>query len=871
MRFPTPPPPPPAASLGRVVVRGLAALGGLTVLFVVIPIQLVAIGGRPWAWPRAWPGWSRALTLLQRDGIPEAAYPSVMTAVAWVLLAHLAVSALHELWLVLRHRPPRTSATAWTSPPTSVAGAVGALAAPGATVRHLVRAVALLVGLLGPLLHPSPAAGAPSPNHPAVAARSRGAAATVVASTRPGHAVAAPAGPRPRPGPGPGPADRIVTATPERPAVRPEHVAGSVLLATGAAAVLVARRRRRLRALGRDDELPAPDPDLAATEAAVHHGAAPLRLARLDAALRAAATGGSAARPHWVLQAPDGALRVGLSAPPGPPGPPPPPWCATADRAVWVLPGTVTLERLLTVVPPGAGAGAPPCPALAQLGTVTSGPDRGAEVFVDLEAVGVLALDGPPVHTAALARAFVAALALSPLAQQLDVIVVGIDCYGLAHEERVHTVATLGEALALARSLTGTVERGARALGATTWELRARPDADAWEPAVVVAVRQPGALAGASGDGGRAALTAFGPERTDGSPLALVTDHGVPDAPWRLQLGATGCWTLAPLGLELEPCALASDELADVGALLVDASAPARVRTGDRRPPVEARATSAAPGEPFTDAPFRFIVRVLGPTEVVTSEGTVVSFTRGKALELVVWLALHRHRPTRAGARTALWDIDVQSTTFSNVVSDARRTLARAVTPAVGDDWLRRGTGDLLDLHPHVVTDVDLLRARLDASRHRPPPDAIALLRPVLSLVRDLPFSGTTWLWPDGEGLPSSCTHLVTSAATELAECHLAVDDTAGVLWATEHGLRALPGHEELVCLRMRAHARTGDLAGVRREYQSYERIVTNDRFGDGEVAPKVAALRRELLGDRRDQRERNAPAARSAARSSAV
>lgn len=861
MRFPTPPPPPPAASLGRVVVRGLAALGGLTVLFVVIPIQLVAIGGRPWAWPRAWPGWSRALALLQRDGIPEAAYPSIMTAVAWVLLAHLAASAVHELGLVLRHRPPRASATAWASSPTPVAGAVGALTAPGATVRHLVRAVAVLVGLLGPLVHPSPAAGAPSPNHPSVAARSRGAAATVVAPTRPGHTVA-PVGPRPRP------ADRIVTATPERPAVRPEHIAGSVLLATGAAAALLARRRRRLRALGPDDELPAPDPDLAATEAAVHHGAAPLRLARLDAALRAVATGGSASRPHWVVQAPDGALRVGLSSPPGPP---PAPWCATADPAVWVLPAAVTLERLLTVAPPGAGTA--PCPALAQLGTVTSGPDRGAEVFVDLEAVGVLALDGPPVHTAALARAFVAALALSPLAQQLDVIVVGIDCYGLAHEDRVHTVATLGEALALARSLTGTVERGARALGATTWELRARPDTDAWEPAVVVAVRQPGALAGASVEGqrGRAALAAPGPERTEGSPLALVTDHGVPDAPWRLQLGATGCWTLAPLGLELEPCALASDELADVGALLVDASAPARVRTADRRPPVEARATTAAPGEPFADAPFRFIVRVLGPTEVVTSEGAVVSFARGKALELVVWLALHRHRPTRAGARTALWDIDVQSTTFSNVVSDARRTLARAVTPEVGDDWLRRGVADQLDLHPYVVTDVDLLRARLDASRQRPPADAIALLRPVLSLVRDLPFSGTNWLWPDGEGLPSSCTHLVTTAATELAECHLALDDTAGVLWATEHGLRALPGHEELVCLRMRAHARTGDLAGVRREYQSYERIVTNDRFGDGEVAPKVAALRRELLGDPRDQRERNAPAARSAARSSAV
>jgi hypothetical protein len=46
----------------------------------------------------------------------------------------------------------------------------------------------------------------------------------------------------------------------------------------------------------------------------------------------------------------------------------------------------------------------------------------------------------------------------------------------------------------------------------------------------------------------------------------------------------------------------------------------------------------------------------------------------------------------------------------------------------------------------------------------------------------------------------------------------------------------------------MRAHARSGDLAGVRQEWESYERVIVADPWSDGEPAPKLLALRRELL-----------------------
>ena len=94
---------------------------------------------------------------------------------------------------------------------------------------------------------------------------------------------------------------------------------------------------------------------------------------------------------------------------------------------------------------------------------------------------------------------------------------------------------------------------------------------------------------------------------------------------------------------------------------------------------------------------------------------------------------------------------------------------------------------------------------------------------------------------------------LATSAATELAAHLLSMGDIDGVFWATGQGLKVLPGHEELIALRMRAQRRAGDLSGVRQEWECYERVLDADPWGDGEPAPKLVMLRRELLSsDRR-------------------
>jgi hypothetical protein len=257
---------------------------------------------------------------------------------------------------------------------------------------------------------------------------------------------------------------------------------------------------------------------------------------------------------------------------------------------------------------------------------------------------------------------------------------------------------------------------------------------------------------------------------------------------------------------------------------------------------------SSAPAEPFVEREWKLLVRVLGGIRIHDDAGESVRFERNKAQELVCWLALHRHHSTRSGVRAALWETDVRDASFANVVSDARRSLARHTPPPDGQEWVGRTLTDLLPLHPHVVTDAELLRDRLDAARGRSHADAIELLRPGLALVTDIPFAGTGYLWPDATGTVTELVLLATAAAVHMAGCCLELDDIDGVFWATGQGLRVLSGHEELVAFRMRAHARQGDLAAVRAEWASYERALAADPWSDAEPAPKLVQLRRELL-----------------------
>jgi two-component SAPR family response regulator len=303
---------------------------------------------------------------------------------------------------------------------------------------------------------------------------------------------------------------------------------------------------------------------------------------------------------------------------------------------------------------------------------------------------------------------------------------------------------------------------------------------------------------------------------------------------------------MTPIGLRTEDL----DRLADLVAssvepLLAEGWAPSEPPpTGAEHP----APSGAAATDDFAPCEHEIVVRLLGSVDVVDTAGNVGVFERSKTVELIAWLATHRDRATRTAARTALWELDVRDATFANVVSEARRALARLVPPPDGGEWLARTLNEQLPLHAAVTTDADLVAERLEHARSEPPDRAVATLRPAVEMIRDLPFTGTNYLWPDAEGLTSRLVLLCTSVCAELAAHALSVGDVELVFEATDRGLRVLPGHEELIGLRMRAHARTGDLAGVRQEWESYERVLVADAWSDGEPAPKLAALRQQLL-----------------------
>ena len=314
---------------------------------------------------------------------------------------------------------------------------------------------------------------------------------------------------------------------------------------------------------------------------------------------------------------------------------------------------------------------------------------------------------------------------------------------------------------------------------------------------------------------------------------ATTTLHAV-DSTWHLMPGNL---SIDPFGLSVEQVAALSELLNDV-VRCVDESTVIRDDTSD----------STVALENVSD--YKVLVRTLGPVEVELADGTTIEFEKSKTKELLAWLTNHRSRPTRSAARTALWEFTVADATFTNVVSDIRRTLKQTELLSPLEEWIPRTFNDHLPFHHSIVSDGEVLRACIAKAQKLPPEAAVVELHRGLELVRDLPFSGTGYLWPDAEGITSQLVITVITAAIMAAELDLQRGRTDGVFWATAQGLKVLGAHEELFALRMKAHALNGDLAGVRFEFDSYQRAIASDSFSITEPSQKLVSLLNKLTNN---------------------
>lgn len=601
---------------------------------------------------------------------------------------------------------------------------------------------------------------------------------------------------------------------------------------------------------------PPPDPTLGPITVAVRTNADICAIDRLDAALRHLATCSiSAARepgpatkrrrlrrgkddptpigpsPQVLLRHPNDDIEVFLSEPIEEA---PAPWQPRAGGAIWALPHDAALPDDMTT--------SVPCPALVQLGTC----EDDAELYVDLEALGVLGLDGRPEAIRQVARALTATVVVSPGAQLCRVLTFGFDPYGLDEQAQLRLVtsttvdALLDEAEATARPVADTISHEQ---AGSSFRLRATVPEEGWEPAIVIVAgdevspEQEQRLAALGGRGGQGA--------------AVVKPGSAPR--WALEAAEPGgWWRLKPLGILVRPVGVAGEELRELSAFLADADAePVPVDV----PAVAATANAAAaprPTDPEDPSPgyqereWLVMVRLLGEVDIVNRDGLSEKGDRGQPLELLAWLASHRGVSTRSGAMDALWSgRAIDPRTLRNVISAARLLLRNlAGEPPDGGQWIPLRQ-ERLNLHPLVVTDIDLLRDRMAYAKRVEVEEAATVLADGLQILRGVPFEGQQWLWADEDYLTSSMAAEAVSMSTELASLRLQTGDIRGSLAAAGVGLQVIPLHDQLTELSMQAWIASGERRTALSIYEAYERATA----ARGEaVAPEIARLRNELL-----------------------
>jgi len=247
------------------------------------------------------------------------------------------------------------------------------------------------------------------------------------------------------------------------------------------------------------------------------------------------------------------------------------------------------------------------------------------------------------------------------------------------------------------------------------------------------------------------------------------------------------------------------------------------------------------------NADWRIIVRVLGAPIAETADGATIAIGKGKSLELLTWLVEHRESSTRSAARTALWSENVQDATFSNVVSDLRRSLNASAGDLENDEWIPRTFTNQLTINEKVVTDAAIIEKLLKLYIDSPNEMNRRQLEESLSFVRDLPFAGMNYAWADAEGITTSHVITTVQAAVLLGEYAISVNDTETLFYVTEKGLRVLPGHEELVALRMKGHSKVGNRSAIKLEWEAYARAVEADAWAGGAPSSQLEDLAKSL------------------------
>ncbi len=497
---------------------------------------------------------------------------------------------------------------------------------------------------------------------------------------------------------------------------------------------------------------------------------------------------------------------------------------------------------------------------------VTLGTTSEGTLLVNLETIGLLALEGDRERAVDTLRRMAFELGAPFLAGILHLILVDLpEVTGL--EKHVERASSLGAALDRAAWLVGGREEQLAIHGAGTADVAraAGLNSDTWAPVVVLAAgpvteEELQQAAAATADSARV-----------GVAVVVAAEHST--ARWALDLDED-LVDVGPLGLSIDPGAACKTRVLAYGreeAEAVSAVLETALRDDDigrHEPPYDtiddeewgwptlgAEDGGDEPDEPAPEEKesteghlhivklhdpeptFEVWIRILGPIEV---DGK--GFERGKSRELAVALALRRPGLTTAQLDELLWPGGgkVVGSTRNSTVSVARAGLRRTekenliLYGPVGGGELR------YCLDPRVGTDWDLF---CWLARQTGPGEADRLTR-ALDLVRGEPLgappSGFVWaqeaIW--------EMRQAIADVAHRLAQLRLETLDLPRATRAARAGLLAEPWDQWLYADLMQAAEAAGNPAGVEAAYSELtRRLETLDN--DDKPHPDIEAIYR--------------------------
>jgi len=499
----------------------------------------------------------------------------------------------------------------------------------------------------------------------------------------------------------------------------------------------------------------------------------------------------SATRPRIVQHGPDH-LDLFLSAPNDEP---PTGWRAQAEGAVW---------SLHAIAPAGANETDPICaaPLLVTLGQ----PDDGGQLYLDLEADGVIALTGEPLSARAVARSILTELALTPLADTLEVLVVGDlappEVKGLDHVTLASSWDDVREDVA------AWAEQSHEVLAVKHWAnpFVARghdPHHDALVPIAVIAheppppdlldlvlVHRPATLAVvAVGETRGATAIECTPESL------LINDLGLVCIPY-----------------PLEPEVL--DTIVDLVDTADDSASPCDGQLSLLEPTVLEPSTTG-PAQ-LLEPEYDVLVRVLGDIRIEGCEPLAA-----KQTAVITYIALHREVAIDR-LEDAVWASQANTNRrkrLANTISECRALVGRRHLPAAADGRYHAG--------PRLITDLELFDYRVRRAADQLPSDAAETLLAAMELVTGRLFNyrnadRASFAWVDVENWVSICELKVAAVAQRCTDLLLDLGRGEEAVELALGALAVIPTHAGLTESLMRAHAANGNRLAVQRVYEEH-------------------------------------------------